>query len=256
MSRASLIWELTKRDFSEKFAGSVLGFVWSLILPIVNLVIYMLIFGKIMGGRLPGKSDIYAYGVYVTVGLVPWMAFVGSISRASNIFLEKRNLISKVSIPLPSLLVYVNLAEAITFMISMGFFFIFLFFTHHKFDMNMLLVPFLFYLQQLFAFGFGLLAATLTVFLRDIKEVITLTLQFWFWFTPIVYVRDILPDAVKSILPYNPAYVIIESYQRIFVFGTDPNYQALIVMTLCTHLLLFFSYWTLRALEKDVRDFL
>ena len=119
-----------------------------------------------------------------------------------------------------------------------------------------MLLPFLFLLQQLFAFGFGLLTATLTVFIRDLREVVGIVLQLWFWFTPIVYVSQILPDVVKKIMIYNPAYVLIESYHSIFVFNDAPSIKSLIVLTFVAHGLICFAYFVFRALEKDVRDFL
>jgi len=256
MFNLSLVWELTKRDFSERFAGSVLGSLWALIWPLVSLAIYIIIFGKLMGGRLPGSSNIYSYSIYVTVGLVPWTALAGSISRCSSVFLDKRHLVSKIRISFPSLLLYINLSETITFLFSMSFFFAFLLLTHYEFNSNMLLIPYIYYLQQLFTFGVGLLAATLTVFVRDIKEIIGVILQFWFWFTPIVYVSEILPEFAKKIMVFNPAYVIIESYHRIFVFNDEPSYRSLILLTILTHILVLASYSIFRALEKDVRDFL
>lgn len=256
MFSANLVWELTKRDFSERFAGSVLGSLWALIWPLVNLLIYIIIFGKLMGGRLPGKSNIYAYSIYVSVGLIPWNAFAGAISRGSNVFFEKKHIITKIKVSLPSLLIFINLSETITFLFSMGFLFIFLLLTGYKFNINLLLVPFIYYLQQLFVFGFGLLAATLTVFIRDIREIIGVILQFWFWFTPIVYIQDIVPDFVKKLLVYNPAYIIIESYHRIFVFNDTPSFKSLIILTILVHVMIILSYLIFRILEKDIRDFI
>jgi lipopolysaccharide transport system permease protein len=256
MINISLLWELTKRDFSERFAGSVLGSFWALIWPLVNLAIYIAIFGKLMGARLPGNSNMYAYGIYVAVGLVPWAAFANTISRSSSVFLDKKHLISKIKIALPSLLIYISLSETITFLFSMSFLFIFLLATGYTFRVDMMLLPFIYYLQQLFAFGLGLLAATLTVFIRDIKEIIGVILTFWFWFTPIVYIKEILPDAVKQILIINPAYIIVDSYQHIFVFGDDPSYLSLILLTLVAHVVAIGSYLLFRSLERDVRDFL
>ena len=88
---AALIWQLTKRDFSERFAGSVLGSTWAMIWPLVSLFIYIVIFGRIMGGRLPGDSAIYAYGVYAASGLIPWVAFSTTVARSSSLFVDKRN---------------------------------------------------------------------------------------------------------------------------------------------------------------------
>ena len=175
-----LVWELTKRDFSERFAGSVLGFVWAFIWPLVNLFIYIVIFGKLMGGKLPGSSDVYAYSIYLSVGLIPWTCFASSLSRACSVFLDKKNVISKINISLPSLLVYINLSEIITFIITSAFLLVFLIATGYEFHGHFLLLPFIFYLQQLLAFSLGMLSATLTVFIRDLKEVVGIIVQLWF----------------------------------------------------------------------------
>ena len=253
---ANLIWDLTKRDFSERFAGSALGSVWAFIWPLVNLFIYIVIFGKFMGGRLPGSSDIYAYSIYLSVGLIPWTAFSSSISRASTVFLDKKNIISKIDVSLPSLLIFINLSEIITFAITNIFLFAFLLATGYEFSMRLLLFPFIFYLQQILAFALGLLSATLTVFIRDLKEVVGIIIQLWFWFTPIVYVSDILPDFMKNIVMFSPAFIITESYHRIFVFKTYPVVSSMVILTIITHIFLIGSYMLFRFLEKDVRDFI
>ena len=98
--------------------------------------------------------------------------------------------------------------------------------------------------------------ATLTVFIRDLKEIVGIILQLWFWFTPIVYVREILPEFVRRIMVFNPAYIFIESYQRIFVFNDIPSVKSLLLLAVLTHLMLGLAYLTFRFLEKDVRDFL
>jgi lipopolysaccharide transport system permease protein len=256
MLNFGLIWELTKRDFTERFAGSILGSLWAVIWPLVNLLIYIIIFGKLMGGHMPENSSVYGYGIYVTVGLVPWTAFSATISRSCSVFMDKKHIITKLSTSLPMLLVYVSLSETITFLITMGIFFAFLVATGYTFSVNLVLVPFIYYLMELFAVGFGLLMATLTVFIRDLQQVIGIILQFWFWFTPIVYVPQILPDFVKRMMVYNPAYVFVESFHQLFVYRADPPYRDLMILTILVHLMLMLAYAVFRTLEKDVRDFL
>jgi len=253
---ASFILEITKRDFAERFAGSVLGSLWAIIWPLVNLFIYIVIFGKMMGARLPGSSDMNAYGIYLAAGLIPWTSFAGTISRSASAFLDKKHIITKINTSLPSLLLHINLSEIITYLLSMVFLFVFLAFQDYSFHKSLLLLPFIYYLQQLLAFGLGLFSAVLTVFIRDVREITGVILQLWFWFTPIVYVFSILPGFVKKIIVYNPAYILIESYQRIFVFNDYPSFHSLIILTIITHFILFFSYIMFRYLEKDIRDFL
>ena len=97
----SLIFELAKRDFTERYSGSALGFMWSFIYPLINIVIYIIIFGNLMGARLPGDTSIWGYGVYLISGLVPWTAFTNTVTRASTVFLDKKNIIAKIHVDLP-----------------------------------------------------------------------------------------------------------------------------------------------------------
>lgn len=252
----SFILELTRRDFSERFAGSSLGSLWAFIWPLVHLFIYIIIFGQIMGARLPGASNVQAYGIYLASGIIAWTAFAQTVSRCSNIFLEKKHLISKVSLSLPCLLLFVVSAETITYMITMMIFFVFLLVMGHPLNYYLFLLPLIYLLQVGFAFGLGLIAATLSVFIRDLKEVVGITLHLWFWFTPIVYIPEILPEAARKLLAFNPAYVFIHSYQQIFVFDEPPNLTSLMLMSILVVILVIMAYYLFRKLEKDVRDFL
>jgi lipopolysaccharide transport system permease protein len=229
---------------------------WSFILPLVNLAIYFVIFGNLMGSRLPGSSTLYSYAVYLSVGLIPWTVFANGLARGSSVFLDKRHIISKIKVSLPSLLLYVNLSETITFVITSALFAVVLACLGFKPSPHFWALPFIYYLQVLLTFGLGLLCAVLTVFIRDLKEVVGVGLQVWFWFTPIVYVPDILPGYARSLMAFNPAYIIIESYQRIIVFHDAPAYRSLMVLTVVTHAVILLSYLVFRHLERDLRDFL
>ncbi len=254
--RGVFIIELVRRDYVERFAGSVLGSLWAFIWPLVNLFIYIVIFGKMMGARLPGTSDMNAYGVYLAAGLIPWNCFSATIGRSTSVFLDKKNIISKVNTSLPALLVFINLSEIVTYLISMLIFAVFLLFQDFTWRIELLLLPFIFYLQQIMAFTIGIFAATLTIFLRDTKELIGIILQLWFWFTPIVYLADILPDMAQRLLLLNPAFGLIDAYHRLFVFNQVPNLSKLIILTIIVHLLLILFYKMFRVLERDIRDFL
>ena len=253
---ASYIIEITKRDFAERFAGSILGSLWAIIWPMVNLFIYIVIFGKIMGARLPGTSEMNAYGIYLAAGLIPWTAFAGTLNRCASAFIDKKHIITKVHTSLPLLLIHIILSETITFIISMAVFTVILVLQGHNFHRGVMLLPFLYYLQQLLALGIGLFAAVLNVFIRDVREITGVVVQLWFWFTPIVYISTILPGIVQDLLIYNPAWIIIQSYQRIFIFNDYPPFRSLIFLTVLTHALLLVAFWVFRHLEKDIRDFL
>jgi len=251
-----LIAEFVRRDFSEKFAGSVLGSYWSFIWPLVNILIWTIIFSKLMGSRLAGIEGKFSYSIYLIAAILPWNTFSGSISRSATVFLDKKNIISKINVALPSMPFYINLSESITFIISISFYYIFLLSIQHDISVYHLLIPFIFLLQQLLAYAIGLSLAILTVFLRDLKEVVGIILQVWFWFTPIVYVKDVLPEWVKGVMVYNPAYILADSFQSIFVWNRIPNVNHLLVLTLTTFGLLLLSAYLYEKLKSDVKDFI
>ena len=151
---------------------------------------------------------------------------------------------------------YISLSETLTLCISTGLFLVLLIITGHGISEFILLVPFIFMLQQLLAYSIGLILSVLTVFIRDIKELVGLVLMVWFWFTPIVYVKENLPEWIRRIIVYNPFYILAESYQKIFLWKTVPDTDGLIILTAITFSLLFLSYFVYAKLESDVKDFL
>ena len=251
-----LIFEFVKRDFVERFAGSVLGSLWSFIWPFVNILIYTIIFSKMMSSRLAGLQGSFSYSIYLISGILPWTAFSTTIGRSTTVFIDKKNVISKINIALPSMPLYINISEAVTFFISLTIFSVFLLIIGHRFSEYHLMVPFVFMLLQLLAYAFGLILAVFTVFIRDLRDIVGIVLQVWFWFTPIVYVKDVLPEWVKKIIVYNPAFIFVDSFQSIFVWNRLPNINHLLVLTVVTFILLLFAYFVFTRLESDVKDFI
>ena len=252
----SLLLELTKRDFTEKYSGSILGVLWAFIGPLVNIFIYVVIFSQIMGARLPGISSTFSYGSYLAAGIVPWAAFSNTIIRSSAIFVEKKGLISKIRVSLPFLPVYIVLSETLIFIITITIYLIFLVLIGHQFHHSVIFIPFVFIVQQIFAYSLGFFIAIFQVFIRDLREVTNIAIQLWFWFTPIVYIFDILPDFAKKFFIYNPAYLFIKAYHDVFIYGQMPDFNNLIMVTIIGHALLILGYFSYKRLEKDIRDFI
>jgi len=251
-----LIIELVKRDFTERYSGSALGFTWSFIYPLINILIYMIIFGSLMGARLPGMSSVWGYGIYLITGLVPWTAFTNTVTRSSTVFLDKKNIISKIRIDLPTLPLFIVLSETITFCVTFVIFLCILFITGFVFTPLLVFIPLIYFIQQVFAYALGFFLAILVVFLRDLKEVVSIGLQIWFWFTPIVYVYEILPSLAQQVLILNPMLAVVSAYHDIFVFQRIPSFFYLSLVLMVSMLLIAIDYIIFRKLEKDIRDFI
>ena len=252
----SLLLELSKRDFLERYTGSIFGLWWSFIWPLVNILIYTLIFSKVMSAKIPGLPSTYSYGLYLASGIIPWMAFSNTISRSTNIFIEKKHVITKIPIQLPILPLSIVVSESITFAISLSILIFFLMVLGIKPSIYSLLIPFTYIFQQLLAFSLGLLFAILNVFIRDIKEIVNILLQIWFWFTPIVYTKDILPNSIKNLVEINPIYAFIQVYQKAFITKEEINFKVLILYSIISVIFSVLSYFLYKKLAKDIRDFL
>ena len=251
-----LILELAKRDFTERYSGSALGFVWSFVYPLINILIYMIIFGNLMGARLPGMSSVWGYGVYLIAGLVPWTAFANTVTRSSTVFLDKKHIISKIHIDLPTLPLFIVLSETITFVVTIVLFLCILFFTGFVFSPYLLLIPVIYLIQQIFAYALGFFLGIFVVFLRDLKEVVVIGIQIWFWFTPIVYVYEILPARAQEILFWNPMLPVVTAFHDIFVFQKMPSFTYLTIVLILSCLLIVIDIVMFKKMEKDIRDFI
>ncbi|WP_295406219.1 ABC transporter permease [uncultured Thiocystis sp.] len=252
-----LLLDFTRQDFVDRYSGSALGALWAWIHPLVMIFIFTVIFANVMGARLPGVAGNYSYAIYLVSGLLPWMAFANTITRGSTVFLDKRHIIGKIPIALAYLPLYIVVSEGIAFAISLLIFMVFMLIIGAFPGKSFLLLPFIFLLQQIFAFGLGLLFGVLNVFLRDIKEMVGILLTFWFWLTPIVWVPDVAPPLVQQMQDsFNPAYLFIAAYHGILVHGQMPDFDALFRLVLIAHITLLLAWLLLKWLERDVRDFL
>jgi lipopolysaccharide transport system permease protein len=252
----SLILELAKRDFTERYSGSALGFLWSFVYPLINILIYMIIFGSLMGARLPGMSSVWGYGVYLIAGLVPWTAFANTVTRASTVFLDKKNIIAKIHVDLPTLPLFIVISESVTFVVTLAIFLLILLITGIPLSWYLVLIPLIYFIQQVFAYALGFFLGIFVVFLRDLKEVVTIGFQIWFWFTPIVYTFDILPALAQQVLILNPMLSVVSAYHDIFVFQRMPSFFYLTLVLIGSVVLIVVDYVIYKKLEKDIRDFI
>lgn len=254
----ALLWNFARQEIVDRYAGSALGFAWAFVQPIVTLFIFVVIFGQIMGARLPGHTNAYGYSIYLIAGMLPWLAFANTLSRTATVFQDKKGVLSKIGgLSLPTLPVFIVLAESITFLISLGLFLAFLLVSQQPVKPALLLLPWVFLIQQMLALGLGLILAVLHVFLRDVREFTAILVQLWFWLTPIVWTPQALPPALyKLLLAINPVAPLISAYHAMFVPGLTPDYNALTITAVLAGGVLALGYVFVKRMEKDVRDFL
>ncbi|TRX72868.1 ABC transporter permease [Pseudomonas mangiferae] len=216
-----------KREFQTRYRNSLLGGAWMVLNPLAMIIVYTVIFSQLMKARLPGVDNGLAYGIYLCAGVLTWGFFSEILGRSQSVFLENANMIKKLSFPRICLPLIVVLNAGVNFAIIFALFLGFLAVTQNLPGWTLLGVVPVLLVQILFSIGLGIILGVLNVFFRDVGQFVGIFLQFWFWFTPIVYPLSILPEAVRPLVAWNPMTALISAYQTIFVYDRWPDWSSL-----------------------------
>ena len=248
------IFGSVKREFQVKYGNAILGAAWTILNPLALILVYTVIFSEVMHSRLPGVTSTFAYSIYLCAGILTWGLFAEITGRSQNIFLDNANLIKKISFPRIALPLIVVLSACLNFAIIFGLFLGFLIISGNFPGWIMITLLPVLVIQILLAIGLGIILGVLNVFFRDVGQFFTIFLQFWFWFTPIVYPASILPPGVREALAWNPMADIIGAYQTVLVNGTAPDWVSLARVAVISLLLCIFGLRLFRKRSGEMVD--
>jgi ABC-type polysaccharide/polyol phosphate export permease len=236
-----LIWNFVKRDISSKYAGSLLGIYWSIINPIITLAVYFVVFGLFLKARLPGNDNIWDYALYFSAGFLPWVAFNGSVLRATTSIVDNKNYIKKVPFPSEIFPVYITISEFVNLLIGIAIFMVLFIILKGIPSINIIFLPLAVILQIMFTISLSLIFSTATVFFRDIPQIINSLFMIWFWGTPIIYAINVIPESIRWIMYLNPAYYMLEIYRALLFYGKFPETDILLPFVGFTIIFLYIS---------------
>ncbi len=247
-----LIWNFVKRDISSKYAGSLLGIYWSVINPIITLVVYFVVFGYFLKARLPGDDNIWDFALYFSAAFLPWAAFNESVMRASSSIVSNKNYIKKVPFPSEIFPIYTILSESVNLLIGLSIFMILYIALKGMPSIYIVFLPIGIVLQMMFTLSLSLIFSSATVFFRDTPQILGSLFMIWFWGTPIVYVINVIPESVRWIVSLNPAYYMLEVYRDILFYRRFPAPDNLLPFLLFS---VIFLYLSIVIFQKTKRGF-
>ena len=213
----TLFWGFVSNEIRGRFAGSIGGFVWSLVTPLANLLIYIFVFSVVLKIRLkPMETGTDSFAVFFLAGMLPWLAFSEALSNATDMFLSRANLITKVAFPLEVLpltgVIVPFFLNGLGFVMYLGYL-VFQGYAHF----GWLWLPVVIIVHMVFTLGLVILVSSLSVFLRDTKQFIGIALSLWFFLTPIIYPVSMVPEQFRWIIKINPMYPFIELYHLVLL---------------------------------------
>lgn len=231
---------LAIKTIKLRYKNSFLGIFWSMLNPLLFLLILMLVFSKI--------NHIENFGLYALSGLVFWNFISASILQVITSFIDNASILKSINLHPFSFPLAAIVAALINLALTLIPFFILMFFLGYQLNFSLLSVIPLLLITSVFILGLGLTLGTLNVFFRDIQLLWTTIIPAFFYFTPIAYTPDLLPESTRYLLKLNPFYYFIESFHDIFYRSTFPNNfnflicVAIAVVTFSIGYLLFKKY--------------
>ena len=235
-----------KKDIGGKYKHSFLGVLWSFINPLLQILVYALIFPLVMKNGGSYKD----YTVFMVCGLIPWAYFTTVINRASFIMIENGNILKKVYFPRSILPLSLVTSETINFLVSCIIILAFIVIKGFGISKFILFFPLVLLIQYVLLLGIALIFSAITVYMRDIQHFIGVVLQLLFYATPIVYSIDTIPENFRWILKWNPMTYIIEGYRAIFYNQTMPDLKSLGALGIISIIILIVGYLLFNKLQK------
>jgi ABC-type polysaccharide/polyol phosphate export permease len=250
-----LIQTLVVRDLKARYRGSVLGFFWSFINPLLFLLVYSFVFTF-----LPTSQDprVMPYSLFMFCGILPWTWFSTSLLESSNVLISGGNLIKKVLFPAEVLPIVTVLANMVHFFFGLVVLAAFLIYYQRPLHASELAVfPLVVFIQLILTTGFALVLSALTVHFRDIKDILSNLVMLWFFGSPIIYPYFMFPDHSwqANLLRLNPFTHLVISYQEILFFeGPVGHLKWLLVLGALSIAVFFFGYFIFDRLRDTFAE--
>jgi len=231
VERRSLLFQLVRRDFQQRFVGSAVGWIWGVIQPLVLLASWTFVFSVCLKQKMPAGEVTDNYPLFLFAGMLPWLLFSETVQRSTSSLLDQASLITKTVFPAEIVPVSIFLSSLMSHLIALGLAVAAVGIWLNHISPGLMLLPLYMLLLGMFAVGFGWILASLQVYLRDTAQVLTVILTFWFWLTPIFITEQQFPAQLRFLLAGNPLAYLVRAYRQLLLSGRWPSLDELGIMT-------------------------
>jgi ABC-type polysaccharide/polyol phosphate export permease len=247
---------MVKRDFQQRYVGSVAGWLWGLIHPLVLLASYTFVFSYCL--KQPGNAE-QAHGHYwlfLFAGMLPWMLFSETISRGSSSLLDQASLITKTVFPAEIVPISIFLSTLVGHLLAMVLLLASVLLVLHQVGLSLVLLPVLFILTGLLAVGLAWISSSLQVYLRDTAQFVTVILTFWLWLTPIFISDQQYPAKARFVLVLNPVTYLVHCYRDVLLASRFPALHDLAILACVSITVFVFGGLFFRHMKRGFADVL
>lgn len=247
----TMISSLVKRDLRGRYKGSVLGFLWTFLNPLLQLIVYTFVFSVIM------RAGIEDYYLFLFVALVPWTFFSTSVGGGAGCITSQQNLVNKIYFPREVLPVSYVLSQLINMLLSFIVVAAVLIISGKGINLAVWwYLPIIILQETLLAFGLTLLVSGVTVYFRDMQFLLNIVLMAWQFLSPVMYSVDMVPEQFRGIFNLNPMTPIIVAYRDVLYYKQAPELRTFILGTFMGIVMLIIGWVSFGKLKKHFAEVL
>lgn len=245
-----MIVSLVRKELRGRYKGSVLGFLWTFINPLLQLIVYSIVFSTIMR-----VVDTEKYYLFLFVALIPWIFFSTSVSGGANSIIANKDMVTKIYFPREVL----PISYVTSCFVNMLFCFIVIFavLIVSGTGINsavLIYLPVVMIIEYMLALGITMITSSVTVFFRDLEHILGIVMMAWMYLTPIMYTPDMVPEQYRLLFNINPMCSIIIAYRDILYYKRTPVMSTLLYSAGLGIILLVVGFMVFSLLKKKFAE--
>ena len=244
-----MLINMVRRDLRGKYKGSILGFLWTFINPLLQLVVYTIVFSNIM------RMGVSNYEIFLFVALIPWMFFSTSVLSGAGSIIYNQSLVTKIYFPreiLPLSVVtsnFINMIYCSVIVLAVVLFY------HMNLNLEVwFMLPVIAFIEYILVIGIVLIVSALTVYFRDLEHILGIIIMAWQFLTPVMYPESFVPSQYQAILYLNPMTPIIISFRDVLYYGKMPVVENLVYAFLWSLIIFICGFLLFGKLQKDFAE--
>ena len=240
-----MIFSMVQKDLRGRYKGSFLGFLWTFINPLLQLLVYNLVFSIIL------RSGVDKYYLFLFVALIPWIFFSSAITGGSVSVIAQKDLVKKIYFPnevIPISYVtscFVNML--LGFVVVIG---VVIYSGVHISPLALLCLPVVMIVEYFLALGIAMITSAVTDYFRDLEHILTIIAMAWMYITPVVYDIEICPTEYRWIMHINPMTSVIIAFRDILYYGRVPEMMTLLEAVVLGVVFLLIGCLVFRKLKR------
>lgn len=240
-----MILSLIRRELRGRYKGSILGFMWTFINPLLQLGVYTVVFSIIM------HTDIEKYYLFLFIALIPWIFFNTCLTGGTRVIFSQEDMVKKIYFPREVLPIAFVSSQFINMLLAFIVIFFVVLLSGIGININVLIyLPLIMIIEYVLALGITMFGAAITVYIRDLEQIFNIIGMAWMYMTPVLYSIDMVPEELRGLYNLNPMTPIVVAYRDILYYKKPPQIKTLASAMVLGILVLIIGCITFNKLKR------